>query len=224
MPHQKSKKIFIYFFLFVIIGTLNNKDLKNFNFGKIEIINVSGLGKKNDLQLKKDLNFLKQDNIFFLNKSEISKKLINNQLVEKYSVFKKYPSTLNITVNKTIFLAKIKKGSEIFFLGSNGELIKNDEIRKDLPYIFGNFNFKSFFYLLDIIEKTNFDYDKIKNLFYFKSGRWDIETKDGLLIKLPQNELEKSLSFLIDFINQNKDKPIKRIDLRQKNQIIINGK
>ena len=26
---------------------------------------------------------------------------------------------------------------------------------------------------------------KIKNLYYFKSNRWDILTKDGIIIKIP---------------------------------------
>ena len=30
------------------------------------------------------------------------------------------------------------------------------------------------------IDETNFNFDEIKNLLYFKSGRWDIETYSGL--------------------------------------------
>ena len=38
------------------------------------------------------------------------------------------------------------------------------------------------------IDQTNFDYDEIKSLFSFQSGRWDIETRSGLLIRLPEKK------------------------------------
>ena len=61
----KNKKIFIYIFIFLIITTFNNKNLNNFNFGKINKINVKGLDEKNNFQVSKNLYFLEDDNIFF---------------------------------------------------------------------------------------------------------------------------------------------------------------
>ena len=72
-----------------------------------------------------------------------------------------------------------------------------------------------------MIDQTNFEYSQIKNLFFFKSGRWDIETNDGLIIKLPEDKVYLSLKMLINFLEQNSEKKIKEIDLRQDNQIII---
>ena len=224
MPQQKNKKIFIYFFVFLVIGTLNNKNLSNNNFAKVNKISVTGLDEINNLDLHNKLDLLKIKNIFFLNKTEIKKILDSNSLVEQFSVFKKYPATLNVSVNKTKFIAKVKKDSDIFFLGSNGKLIKIDNIKKDVPFIFGNFNKKDFFELKKVIDETNFDYLEIKNLFFFKSGRWDIETKNGLLIKLPKNDLKKKFKLLIKFLSKNDQKKINKIDLRSINQIIINGK
>ena len=39
----------------------------------------------------------------------------SNNLVENYSVFKIYPSTLNIIVDQTKFLAQIKKEIKSFY-------------------------------------------------------------------------------------------------------------
>ena len=52
--------------------------------------------------------------------------------------------------------------------------------------------------------KLNFDFDEVKNLYFFKSGRWDIETKNGLLIKLPKKELKKSLEIFDKFFKYRK--------------------
>ena len=80
---------------------------------------------------------------------------------------------------------------------------------------------ENFFRLKKAIDETEFNYSEIKNLFFFKSGRWDIETKSGILIKLPKYEIKKSLELFIDFYIQNKNKKIKNFDLRQSNQMII---
>ena len=86
-----------------------------------------------------------------------------------------------------------------------------------------NYNNKNFFELKNAIQETNFDYSKIKNLYFFKSGRWDIETNDGLLIKLPKENLKKNLEFLIIFLAKDHENKIDKIDLRQQNQVITNG-
>jgi len=223
MQQKKSKKILVYFFLFLMIGTLNNKNLKIDNFANLDEIIVKGLDNKNNYQIVNSLNLLKIDNLFFLNKEQIKDKIISNNLVEKYSVFRKYPSTLKVEISKTKFLALTKIDNNNFFLGSNGRLIETINFKKDIPFIFGDFDNESFFELKKAIDETNFEYNKIRNLFFFKSGRWDIETKSGLLIKLPESNIKESLQLMIDFLAQENNEKINRIDLRQYNQIIIDG-
>tara|TARA_Y100000741_G_C18178781_1_gene528405 strand:+ start:94 stop:765 length:672 start_codon:yes stop_codon:yes gene_type:complete len=223
MLQTKSKKITVYIFLFFIIGTFNNKNLYNIKLAKVNEIKVSGLEKKDNLELKNSIDLLEIDNLFFLKKTQIKKKIDLNNLVEEYYVFKKYPQTLEIKINKTKILAQLKKNGESFLLGSNGRLIEKDLTNYNVPFIFGNFKNKNFFELRNAINKTDFDYNEIENLFFFKSGRWDIETKKGLLIKLPKNNLKESLELLVRILNQKKEKKISIIDLRQKNQVILNG-
>ena len=224
MPQKKSKKVLIYLFLFLVFGTFNNKDLKKNNFSKINSINVTGLNYNGNLELMSRLDILKIENIFFLNENQIKEIMNSNSLVESYTVFKKYPSTLNIKVHKTKLLAQIQKNGENFFLGSNGKLIKMGDMKSKVPYLFGNFQNSNFFELKKAIDETSFNYNEIKNLFFFKSGRWDIETNQGLIVKLPKDDLIRSLKFLASFLSQNNKQEINNIDLRQYNQIIINGK
>ena len=223
MPHQKNKKILIYVFLFLLIGTFNNKNLENIDIVKVNKIYVTGLDQKSNKKLMNNLNFLKISNLFFLNDKEIKKIITANNFVEDYFVFKKYPSTLNITINKTKFLAKVKKNGNSFFLGANGKLIKEIITDQTVPIIFGNFENKNFFELKKAIDETHFVYDEIKNSFSFKSGRWDIETNSGILIKLPKKNLKRSLELSINILSKDYQKKINKIDLRQLNQIIING-
>ena len=206
-----------------MVGTLNNKNFSNINIPKINKISVVGLNEDNNFQLMNSLIFLEKNNLVLINKNTIKAIINKNNLVETYSVFKKYPSTLNIKIYKTNFLAKVKKNNYDFLLGSNGKLTQTTNSKQNLPSIIGDFNIKNFFQLKNMIDDSNLDYNNIKNLFFFKSGRWDIEMRSGILIKLPSDRLKKSLELLLEFLNNNKEEKIYKIDLRQQNQIIING-
>ena len=224
MLQKKSKKIFIYLFVFLIIGTINNKNLNKKNFTKISKITVSGLDNKNNFELLNSLNYLKVSNLFFIDKHKIERIIKANNLVEKYSILKKYPSTLDIKINRTIFLAQFKKKNIHFFLGSNGKFIKMQNTSQNIPYIFGDFKIQNFFELKNAIDETNFNYDEIKNLFFFKSGRWDIETKNGIVIKLPKERIKHSLQVFVNILSKDQQILINNVDFRQHNQIIINGR
>ena len=223
MPRLKNRKIFLYIFLLLFIGTINNKNLNKSLAINISEIVVTGLEKKDSLELVNNLKFLEVKNLFFLRPNEIKKIVEDNNLVERYKVFKEYPSRLIIEIKKTDFLAQTRRDGNFFFLGSNGVFIKTSTKQKDIPFIFGDFKNSNFFELKRIIDDSTFKFSKIKNLFFFKSGRWDIETSEGLMIRLPKDNLEDAIKLLISFLNQSNEN-IKTIDLRQKNQIVIDEK
>ena len=222
MHQRKSKKILFYFFLLLFVGSINNIQLNKFEFNKIKKISVSGLEKKEKEILLKNLNKLSLDNIFFISAQEIGNIIEKNSLVENYSIFKKYPSSLKIQIKKTNLLARINKNGEIFIVGSNGKLIKNKKLDKYLPYIFGKPNIENFLQFKSIIDKSKISYDKIKNLYYFPSNRWDLQLKNSIVIKLSKNNLKKKLDHAFVFIDDNQNIDFKIIDMRVNNQIIVN--
>ena len=224
MQLRLNKKIFFYIFLIIFLSTLNNKFFSEIKLKTIDKITIKGLEGKEKRELLNNLKLLDLNNIFFLNEFELIKKLEANKLIENYTVFKKYPSSLEIRINKTKFLANVIKDEKFFVLGSNGKLIETFDKDNNLPNIFGNYNKDSFFSLLKSLEKSNFELFKIKNLYFYKSGRWDIETNDNMIIKLPKKNLETSLNLTFNLMINDKFKNINILDLRQDKQVIINGK
>ena len=222
MLQQKSKKIIVYVFLLFLIGTFHNKNLDKTNFLKIENINITGLNEEKNLEIFESLKVLEIYNLFLLEKYQIKKLIDSFNYVEKYSVFKNYPSSIKIELSETNYLAYVTKNNTNFYLGSNKKLIKAQDKKKNLPYIFGNFNLEKFFELEKIIDKLKFDKEKIKNYYFFPSGRWDLEMNSGILLKLSRDELEKSLKLSMKILNAKNIKDLKIIDLRQSNQVIIN--
>ena len=224
MPLQINKKIFIYIFFFIIFSTLNNNNFLQIKLSEINKVDIYGLSEDENFKLKEKLSILKSTNLFLLKKDEIKKYLDSNNIIDKYTILKKYPSSLEIRIIKTNFLANVYKKEKIFFLGSNGKLIETNKPKKELFNIFGKFDNESFFTLLKDIENSKFDLSELKNLYFFKSGRWDIETNSGVLIKLPIHNSEELLDLSFKLLKKKEIDKIKILDLRQSNQVIIDGK
>jgi cell division septal protein FtsQ len=222
MMHQRTnRKIIIYLFLFAILASVNNFKYINLQLFKIDFINISGLNDMENSNLYEKIINYKKKNIFFIDNLEISKNINSNNLVEKFWVFKEYPSTININLIKTNFLGITKINNIDYLIGSNGKLIKkrNDQV-VDLPFIFGSIDANDFLILKEILDKSNFDASKIENFYYFKSNRWDIKTKKGLVIRLPSEVNVNLLNTVNQIIEDENFKNIKTFDFRQTNQII----
>ena len=222
MQLRLSKKILFYIFLIIFLSTFNNKYFLKIGLKPIDEITVIGLNEREMQDLLSNLELHNLKNIFFLNKFELEEKLKANKLIENYTVFKRYPSSIEIRVNKTKFLANVFKDGKSFVLGSNGKLISSIDKNNNLPNIFGDYDKASFFNLLQSIKKSKFELSRVKNLYFFKSGRWDIETSQNVIIKLPKENLEASLNLSLDILSNNEFKNIKILDIRQDNQVIVN--
>lgn len=220
MHQQRSKKFSIYLLFFCLFGSVNNQELiKVFNL-KITNVAITGLKIEENLDLKKNILNLNLKNLYTIDREYLKDEIDKNLLVEDFFIFKNYPSTLILSVSKTRFLAKIKKNGKTFLVGSNGKLIPSYLVNENIPMIFGNPEINEILNFMSLIEKSNTKLDEIKNLFYFKSGRWDIETKNNIIIKLPLGNFLKELNN-IHLISKNENFQKKNIiDMRIKNQII----
>ena len=216
MQHRKSKKILIYFFLLLIVGSINNINFNSLKLNNINNVNIVGLDIEDKSTLQKKIENFDLNNIFSISKFDLMKEIESNSLVENYFVFKTYPSSLEINIKKTKFLAKINKNGQIFYIGSNGKFIKNDFLNNQLPFIFGNPEVIEFFNIKEIIDKSKISFNEIKNLYFFPSKRWDLELRNNIIIKLPNDNISLALNLATELLDDNKF-----IDARIKNQIIL---
>ena len=222
MHLQKGKKILIYIFLFLIMGSINNIALTKINFEKIKSIQISGLNQNQNINLLENIKELKIKNIFFLKGKEISKIISSNSLVENYEIFKKYPYGLDIKIERTKFLAKINNNGKTFLIGTNGKLSDVKFSDKELPFIFGKPKVDEFIKFVHIIEQSKLSINQVKNLYFFQSKRWDLELKNNIILKLSKDHTKLSLDQAFEFLNDNNFNDIKVVDARIKNQIILN--
>ena len=66
MLQKKSKKIFIYLFFFIFLGTINNHTIFNSNSFKIKNFQILGLENHYKTELENNLYNITEFNIFFV--------------------------------------------------------------------------------------------------------------------------------------------------------------
>ena len=222
MRQQKGKKILIYLSVFLIICSINNTSLNRMQIEKIKNIKISGLSENENINLLENIMDLKLENIFFLKGNEVSKIISSNSLVQNYKIFKKYPHTLDIEIEKTDFLAKINNNGKMSLIGSNGKLSDIKFSDRDLPFIFGKPDIEEFIKFTNVIKQSKFSLDQVKNLYFFPSKRWDLKLRSNIILKLSKDHTKHSLDQAFEILNDNNFNDIKVVDARIKNQIILN--
>tara|TARA_B110001450_G_C17546224_1_gene450649 strand:- start:296 stop:970 length:675 start_codon:yes stop_codon:yes gene_type:complete len=217
----KKDKIIIYLLFLLILSTTSGKFVENQNSysSKINKINIVGLSITDNQKIYKELNNLFYKNILLVGREEIEKIIGKYNIIEEFSIKKIYPSTIDINIKPTKFVARLSSNDQL--VGANGKLIEDKENNEILPYIFGEFNSKDFLHFKKNISLSKFTFTKFKILYFFPSNRWDILTSDNILIKLPQGDIFKSLNLAYKIIGSNDFKNKKIIDLRVNNHLII---
>ena len=210
--------------MFSFLVSINNISFMNISFPKISKIEIIGLNAEERKKIEDIIYASNFKNIFQLDKNYLKKKIDSINTIEQFKIFKNYPSTLKIFIEKTKILARTKKNGFDYLIGSNGKLIENRNSILDLPFIFGDLNISEFLKFKKDVDNSLFDFSEISNLYIFKSSRWDIETRNGNLIKLPKNNIEEILNLYVRMYNEKKINEKTIIDFRQKNQIILNEK
>ena len=221
MLQLTDKKIFFYIIIFFLLGSINNKDLKEFSLINITKINLIGFDNENKDELLENLKKIKLNNILSLNKNEIENLIYENATIENLHIFKKYPSEIIIKVKKTKFLANLNFDGNYYLIGSNKKLINTNSINKSLPIIFGKPSVDEFFKLYKNISISNLEFTDLEKLYFFPSKRWDLKFKDGNILKLP---LINSVDIFNDYLKISQSEKFREnqvFDMRIKNKLII---
>jgi len=225
---KKFYKIFLLIISLVFLTTYNpNKFEKSieknndfFRIKKIIILN-NYLIKKDDIILK--LNSLYSKNIILIKRKDIEESLKNVYFLKKIEVKKKYPDTIIVKIFETKPVGIFFKDNAEYLLDSLGNMIpmENNKEFVELPNIIGKGAENNIINFLNRLKKNKFPINNIKNFFYFKIGRWDVELLDNRTIKFPNDADSNIIKKTIELLSRKDFQNYKIIDLRIDGKIIV---
>ena len=218
-------KIYLYLFLLLILFSIHNVNSANTinNFFKIKkIILKSSIEENVKQEIAASLDQFLNFNIFSINPDEIKAILNNFNIISEYKIKKEYPSIIKIELKETNILAYYFHDNQKIYLGENGkEIINKQFVKNDLPLIVGQVDINKFLDLQKKLIENGFKLNDFEKFYFFKSNRWDLLFKSKIIVKLPIDNLDVSLSLLKDMIKSSNLNDVKIIDLRIKKRIIL---
>ena len=216
-----KKRFVIALFLIILLTTINSPQsfvISKFNLKTIVI--------ENNLLLKdKDVKSLLipfyNKNLIFLDNNEVKTALLQNSFIKSFNIKKKYPNTLKIEIFEKKPIAILFNKKNKFYLSEKIDLIefKNLSNYQQLPYVLGNQN--DFKILYNNLKKINFPLDVVKKYVLYETNRWDLETINNRIIKLPSKNYVKSLENFLNIKSQNDFEKFELFDYRINNQLIL---
>ena len=225
---KKFYRIFLLIIILVFLSTYNPNKFEanlrnNNNFLKIQKIIIS-----NNLLVDKDeivskLNHVYGRNIFLIKRKDIEESLQNVNFLKKVEVKKKYPDKITVKIFETKPVGILFKDKTQYLLDSSSNLIEIDKkkVLAKLPNIIGDNAEKNIINFLEQLETNKFPTNNIKNFYYFKIGRWDLQLSDNRTIKFPYNVNSKVIKKTIELLSRKDFQNYKVIDLRIDGKIIV---
>jgi len=192
-------------------------------FFKIQNIEVVHNYLINKNEITEKLTKIYEKNILFVNRNDIERPLKSIDFLEKIEVKKKYPNTIIIKVYETKPVAIFIKKNDKFLLDSSSNLISFNEkmLVDDLPNVFGEGAEHDFINFFNQLENNNFPKKRVKNLYYFQIGRWDLQLLNNQIIKFPANKTTEAIQQSVELLDRKDFENYNIIDLRIYGKIVV---
>ena len=169
------------------------------------------------------------NSIFLIPIKEISKNLHQNKWIKDFTIKNDYKNTINVNIVESIPIGIYFNGKDNLLFDKNGEVIDSLNSNYNLYFhliIFeGNnslFNANIFLNSLPLLFRN-----EIKKAIFINNRRWDVKLRNGINIKLAENNIFDSFNNYDKFyknVSNQELTEIEMIDLRIPKQIILKFK
>ncbi len=225
---KKIHKIILLLIAFVFLSTYTPNKFNffpkiNVNFFEIKEIEIYNTHLIQKDKITEKLKGIYGKNILTIKKRDIQEPLKTINFLNSIEVKKKYPNKIIIKIYETKPIAILFKNKIKYLFDDSANLIslKKDINIENLPTIFGEGAEHEFLNFFSQLEVSNFPKKKIKNYYYYKVGRWDLELLDNKIVKLPDKKILNAIQKSIELLNRKDFENYNVIDLRIHGKIIV---
>ena len=246
--NRRRKKIYfptiliLLFFLIIVIYILlfyDQKIFKQFNSiienysdkyqYSLSVVNINGLNNINEDEILNLIKPYKGSSIFLIPIKKIAKKISQNNWVKSINIQSNYKDTIEINIDESKPIGIYTTGIQNILFSDDLKILENianNEKRFSALIKFeGKNSLHESIKLIDSFPDDFIQY--VDKAFLINQRRWDLELKNSILLKLPENNIKEALEnykkIYINFSNEELIE-IESIDLRMKQKIILKYK
>ena len=246
--NRRRKKIYfptiliLLFFLIIVIYILlfyDQKIFKQFNSiienysdkyqYSLSVVNINGLNNINEDEILNLIKPYKGSSIFLIPIKKIAKKISQNNWVKSINIQSNYKDTIEINIDESKPIGIYTTGIQNILFSDDLKILENianNEKRFSALIKFeGKNSIHESIKLIDSFPDDFIQY--VDKAFLINQRRWDLELKNSILLKLPENNIKEALEnykkIYINFSNEELIE-IESIDLRMKKNIILKYK
>jgi cell division septal protein FtsQ len=185
------------------IAEVNIKGNKHLN--KEEVINLTGIS---DYQVVTEIPL-----------AQIQENLMKNSWVKYADIKRILPNIIEIKIKEREPKAVLWHDQQFHLIDEEGyiiEPISDDQIeeRANFIIILGTNAEHSYYQVIDVLFHKGIQH-KVLSLAFVSERRWDIYLKSGVLVKLPEENIDKALDILKEMLKEDNEKSVySTIDLR----------
>ena len=214
---DKKKKIYFYIFFLILLSTPLNLKYNSFIKEIFKIKNIKIV--PNELVFEEVYNLLNQ-NIFKLNNSNLKNFLNKYTYLKSIEIKKIYPDTLEVLITKSSPIAIIDNQISFTYLGDNGKVFKVNKEYNSIPILKGKIDIAEAIVVLNLLGKSFYKLEDIKEIIFFPTKRINIILKDNKILKFPISIDLKYINKTYNFLKTIKtEKQV--IDFRVLERIIL---
>lgn len=145
--------------------------------------------------------------------------------VKAVHVERRFPDTIYINITEHMPLALFQQKGEMTLIDETGAFVTRDDLGrfKDLPIVIGEGGAAKAPEFIALLKAEQILYSRIKALRWIGGRRWDIEFNNGIIAKMPEQDVSLALRRLGQAQMDEKvlDKDIVQIDVRDPARLIV---
>ena len=193
------------------------------------VVNINGLNNINEDEILNLIKPYKGSSIFLIPIKKIANKISQNNWVKSINIQSNYKDTIEINIDESKPIGIYTTGIQNILFSDDLKILENianNEKRFSALIKFeGKNSLHESIKLIDSFPDDFIQY--VDKAFLINQRRWDLELKNSILLKLPENNIKEALEnykkIYINFSNEELIE-IESIDLRMKKKIILKYK
>lgn len=193
---------------------------------KVKEVNIAGHNHVTPAQILATAGIKSSTSILFLNADEMRARLESLPWIASASVRKFYPDRIEIAVSERQAYALWQVNGELKVIARDGIPIapySDDPRYVQLPIVVGEGAQNHVGEIVDVLARLPALKEQVRAAIFVAERRWTLKTRNGIDVRLPEENLEGALVALMDLDREKKllSRDITIVDLRLPDRVVV---